>query len=436
MAISLQGDALVQQLFGDSEQPMDGIISAGASEAMGQMPLGEHPSTSSGGATFAPPPGLSMEGAGATASGTKRVRVDPYETEGDDDKYTSMMSRLLPKLPERVVADIKSVHAKFCKALSSLLSCRTAVEKISEDVAKLKMGEVPRGLKQLETRKLAPFYSNTLDEDLVVTAAIPKGTSFSDAKKTLHVLFLRFNKEIDLQARRSQENELEEKTDFDNFMTECIAKDLGRASMVIEGLKLRNAPKALFEARPMLTADRVTQLYVETCHKIAGDQSKKEQQAEEQVEKRKQVVKQMSSMDAGDHLAQVIDKQISKRMGRKKKGNYEVDHMSLYHGGNAEDCVTNVAKNGFAPLPKAQGGAEGSGKGKGPKGKGKGKNPGKGMGKTKTDTKGKGKGAKDTPKGKGPPKGGSKGKEPKGKGKTESKSRVKPGGKGGGKKGN
>ena len=216
---------------------------------------------------------------------------------------------------------------------------------------------------------------------------------------------------LDLQARTLELEKLEEATDYNTFCEKC--QQLGRSQNAsVLNLQLRNCPVQLFETREVISIEAASKLYVQTANQMAARMEEQKSVEIGKLEAKKRVEEDMEKADPETKLKNAIDQVLTNRLKKgSKKSTYHINHLGLYTGKDASECVAEAKPSALSNrqvAPKSQPKAKAKAKqnqlhpakndpaqsqwNRGPEGKGKGKGKGKSKdGNKSSKSRGKGK---------------------------------------------
>ena len=97
-----------------------------------------------------------------------------------------------------------------------------------------------------------------LPEDVSYTLDFPKGASLEDCKRMLYLFNLRLSRNLDLRVKQLEIIALEDATDFNLFVGQCVECGTTVANTITNKLKLKGLPVELYETSENVSKQKAT----------------------------------------------------------------------------------------------------------------------------------------------------------------------------------
>jgi hypothetical protein len=179
------------------------------------------------------------------------------------------------KIPKMVYEKVIQIHRKFGAMVEKLLRARSKAQQVESDLAALKEGKLPKSVPSMHFKKTTPSLQSHVVESEKNILTLKAGTTLQDCKIQLHLFQHMVSKQIDMWAVNNDVVYFEDRSDYEVFITDCVAQGSVHTSAV-RGLNLKNMPVELFEQDTRITKVKASELYMKTVEALASGQIQKE----------------------------------------------------------------------------------------------------------------------------------------------------------------
>ena len=233
----------------------------------------------------------------------------------DDAKKDKRMPEQIIKMMDKTTASFEKAVKKYIKSTRHLIKSE-ADAKFFEDNEK--DFEYPKGVKAFVVQKdfmeLDSEWSNSKENDYVISIKIPKGSSRGEVMMMTHWWTSRLIKQIDLEALREHRDRLApgvQKEVFKNACRQCAREFLEKSAAVAPGLQ----PPQMDNIDVSNVDSKAEQLYNKMMAKISKEiDDEDERKVKEESNKRK-LDEAIAMKQPANLLMEVIDSRIAEANG-------------------------------------------------------------------------------------------------------------------------